>query len=204
MSGRRGDRLCTDDLWRLDIRPLAREGLLLPGSSFPLVWGPASAPSARLAVRCESSRVVLNSSWREGAVWREIVYEMRLATTNCRFGGVRQWWVCPGCGRRAAVLYGRGAFGCRGCLKLAYRSQRETPRDRAFRRANDMRRVFGWPPGVIQGHGPKPKNLHRATYLRLLRRYDAYVGAALDYMQQDLAASTASLAILRATNLRNR
>jgi hypothetical protein len=198
LSGRRGGRRCTDDLWRLDIRPLIREGRFVPGTEFQLTWGPASSPAARVVVHCKATWTVLESSWPEGAGWRTISFEVGLTSTPCHFGGSRWWWVCPGCRRRVAVLYGRGRFGCQECLQLAYRSQRETERARVLRRANAMRRLFGWPPGVIHGHGDKPKHLHGSTYRRMLRRYDADVHAFFVYMSQSLRAVEANLADIQA------
>jgi hypothetical protein len=40
--------------------------------------------------------------------------------------GARLFWVCPGCNRRAAILYRRwGRFRCRHCHGLTYRSAQE-------------------------------------------------------------------------------
>jgi hypothetical protein len=46
-------------------------------------------------------------------------------------GGVRHWWCCPGCGRRADSLYlpaGRERLGCRRCCRLTYRCQQTARR----------------------------------------------------------------------------
>jgi hypothetical protein len=55
-------------------------------------------------------------------------------------GGERYFFVCPpdcgGCGRRCYKLYLAGRyFLCRQCSGLAYSTQYETPRDRAYRSA---------------------------------------------------------------------
>jgi hypothetical protein len=67
--------------------------------------------------------------------------------TACRFGGFRPWFECPDCGRRVVKLYREyrsvGEFSewrlgrafCRHCLRLVYRSQRESPRGRRLLRA---------------------------------------------------------------------
>jgi hypothetical protein len=53
-------------------------------------------------------------------------YIVSLVTTDCNFGGVRYWFGCPLCGRRAAVLYlapGDVHFECRLCNNLSYWSR---------------------------------------------------------------------------------
>jgi Zn ribbon nucleic-acid-binding protein len=48
-----------------------------------------------------------------GTIW--------IVTTKCRYGGGRQWFECPGCKKRAAILYREeDDFRCRKCLKLGY------------------------------------------------------------------------------------
>ena len=50
---------------------------------------------------------------------------LRLAWTPCNYGGSRPWFLCPGCDRRAAILYVEGGrLLCRPCLGLSYPSQR--------------------------------------------------------------------------------
>ncbi len=61
-------------------------------------------------------------------------YKVQLTTTDCNFGGVRYWFICPFskngiyCGRRVAKLYkspGANYFGCRHCYDLSYESRNE-------------------------------------------------------------------------------
>jgi len=62
---------------------------------------------------------------------KDIVCEIKLETTPCRFGGLRYWFICPGleCGRRVGVLYRKyGVFACRLCHQLSYASQNENKR----------------------------------------------------------------------------
>jgi hypothetical protein len=69
---------------------------------------------------------------------RESDYWIQLETTPQPFGGRRWRFVCPRTGRRAAKLYlpnGAFTFASRQAYRLAYRSQREAPHDRALRRA---------------------------------------------------------------------
>jgi len=61
-------------------------------------------------------------------------YKIGLTTTQCRFGGVRYWFICPlsrngvPCGRRVGTLFlssGGKYFGCRHCCNLSYESRNE-------------------------------------------------------------------------------
>lgn len=86
-------------------------------------------------------------------------------------GRVRPWFICPGtgCGRRVAILYlgeQERHLLCRRCLQLAYPSQSESELLRARRRLDAARSRLG-PAG-----SPRPKGMHKRTFLRLLREYE--------------------------------
>jgi len=101
---------------------------------------------------------------------RESDYWIQLETTPQPFGGRRWWFVCPRTGRRAAKLYlpnGAFTFASRQAYRLAYRSQREAPHDRALRRAFKLRGKLG-ADGGIGDYVPKPKWMRWPTYDRKL------------------------------------
>lgn len=56
---------------------------------------------------------------------RDVRYKTYLTTTPCNYGGVRYWFVCPGCNKRVAVVYSHECdiFRCRHCVGLKYSSQ---------------------------------------------------------------------------------
>jgi len=66
----------------------------------------------------------------------EIEEVFRLEVTRPNYGGVRFWFLCPGCGRRRRKLYlppGRRLFRCRECHDLTYTCCRESHRyDRLY------------------------------------------------------------------------
>ncbi len=174
-SGRRNGGPVTADKQSIDIRQLDRDGLLDAGLSFSIVWKTGERRRASIRMDVETGKVMLGyrAEMSNGRSTR-FEYPVMLNRTECNFGGSRPWFICPCCKRRIAVLYlgGNSRFACRRCSKLAYRSQRETEDDRALRRINKLRRRLGWPPGVIHGHGAKPKGMHWTTFLRLLTAYD--------------------------------
>jgi len=62
-------------------------------------------------------------------------YKVEIVTTECHFGGVRYWFICPlvkngvPCRERVAKLYMRSRyFGCRKCHELVYSIQRYNSR----------------------------------------------------------------------------
>jgi len=60
-----------------------------------------------------------------------LAYLVPTITTVVPSGGVRRWWECPGCRRRADALYlpdGRDRLGCRRCCGLTYKSQQSAKR----------------------------------------------------------------------------
>lgn len=70
----------------------------------------------------------------------QISYVFNLLSTEPYIGGKRWWFQCPGdpwnpCKRRVGKLYlshKNDRFLCRHCLKLAYKSQLDSPQKRAF------------------------------------------------------------------------
>ena len=95
--------------------------------------------------------------------------------TDCHYGGARPWFLCPGCGRRVAILYGRKIerdgskipiqnriLKCRQCHALSYPSQHEEWHERMRRRAKKIRARIGGE------YAKKPKRMHWRTYNRLV------------------------------------
>jgi hypothetical protein len=84
-----------------------------------------------------------------------------------------QWWfVCPHTGQFAERMHlpsGAYTFACRKACRLAYRSQRETPRDRALSGAFALRRKLG-ADGGIGDYVTKPKGMHWRTFERAMER----------------------------------
>ena len=198
-SGRRdqGGKSTTSDYRALDVRRLQRDGLLSAGKSFGWSWTRNGEKVATINVRTEADRVILDyRHQRGGDEWKSQNYPVRIEWTSCNYGGSRAWFRCPaqGCGRRVAKLFlGSAIFACRHCYRLAYPCQRESADDRATRRADKIRDRLKWEPGILNGHGIKPKGMHMRTYQRLTIKHDAHVGISLNIMQQRLRMIEARL-----------
>ena len=88
--------------------------------------------------------------------------------TPLNFGGKRRWMLCPKCHyRRQSLFILGGELACRTCLQLRYECQHENKRSRMFRHADKIRRKLGWPLGIGNANGVKPKGMHKKTYNKL-------------------------------------
>lgn len=184
-SGRRwhsGSKETTDNYRILDIRRWQRGGLLEPDRTFGWQWSRNGETIASITVTPVRDRVILKYRHKRGdEEWKDECYPVRIGWTPCHYGGSRAWFICPaqGCSRRVAILYGGAIFACRHCYDLAYPSQRESPDDRAARRADKIRKRLDWKLGILNGNCGKPKSMHQRTYQRLVSEHEAFVEISL-------------------------
>lgn len=168
---------CAEDLWQVDVRLLQRRGLLVQGLEYGAPWPAGEQGTAYIRVNVHTEHLAICCTvGDQNGTPQEANFAVALERTACHLGGKRVWWRCPmaGCGRRVAILYCGAAIGCRHCLKLGYRCQRETAEDRASRQANKIRRRLGWVVGVLNPIGGKPKGMHWKTFNRLHALQDAH------------------------------
>jgi hypothetical protein len=118
-------RLTTEGVPRLDVRALARAGALLPGMTATVTWETGATITVAALVDNPDSLWLAYVVHGPGHLAQTVRERIGLVRTPCTFGGERVWVVCPGCGRRCAVLYDLGGFfQCRSCHRLAYHSSR--------------------------------------------------------------------------------
>ena len=180
-SGRHGGRPTTDDGLTLNLAKLLRDRLLRPGQDLggSLVWRNTRTSKQVGSIGYQASlgdeagrlRLSYTTTWASGEKHASD-YEVELTTTSQPFGGERWWFICPRTGRRVAKLHlppGALTFASRYAYQLGYKSQRETPRDRALSRAFKLRDRLG-ADGGIGDYVPRPKGMRFATYDEHLRR----------------------------------
>ena len=174
-SGRRtsyGGKTETGDAMPLDIRKLNRNGLLAPGNSFTWQWTVGNRPVAGLSIRAGCNEMTL--SYRKKTTGEIVEQRVEVETTTCTYGGTRPWFTCPRCHSRVAVIYAPGRyFACRKCCNLAYATQSARVGDRAMTKADKIRKRLGWPAGIANPTGGKPKGMHWKTFDRLRLQHDA-------------------------------
>ena len=190
-SGRRpgySGKHTTEDSLPLDIRRLRRVGALNPGRAVAWQWTFNDRVYASIQIRAEEWQITLSYLHTPaGGSAESISQTVRMETTPCALGGRRQWFTCPRCSLRVAVIYGVGRlFACRQCKDLAYACQGESGADRAARRADRIRKRLGWELGILNEPGLKPKGMHWRTYERLLAQHDDFVGVSLASMARKL------------------
>ena len=103
---------------------------------------------------------------------KEYSCDLKVSNTPCTYGGHRHWWHCPKCGRRVAVLYFNQSYQCRHCIGLNYQSQLQQPVDKLLNRVAVIRERLGWPQGIVNGHGGKPRGMWQKTYDKLVIEHD--------------------------------
>ena len=166
----------------IDVNRLHREGCLRPGWSGGWQWTREGEKVASINLRTEYDLLHLSYRWRIGdRPWEDVAETVRIVRVDCRFGGARPYFICPGivngiaCGRRVGKLYGPGRYYlCRHCYRLAHTSQSEGAWDRTLRRARKIRQRLGGSPSLATPIPLKPKGMWWRTYERLRRQSDLY------------------------------
>ena len=115
--------------------------------------------------------------WTRGERWGDAFGgDVEMDWTRLPSGGKRPWFLCPSCGRRCGVLYSIGSrIICRKCGGLSYESQNEPRHFRALRKALKIRGRLGGSADMTEPFPSRPRYMHRRTYQRLRRQYEAAV-----------------------------
>ena len=152
---------------RLDVRELARDGLLQ--GSGTITWSRGNRITGAVSVNGNGNEVTLTYV-SEGDKINE---KVRLDKTPVHFGGTRSWFLCGGCEGRVGVLYGGKYFRCRHCHNLRYASQRESKKFRAISKVRRIRRKLRGSANLLNSRPDRPRYMHKRTYARLVREEEA-------------------------------
>ena len=170
----------------LDIRKMVRTGCIKPRNWFGWQWSNDAGEkvaSVSCAVNEYADQLTVNYGWwrYDESERKEVKLSIGLTSTPCNYGGVRWWFRCPYCQRRAAVLFIMGsALRCATCSRMSYASQRGDAINRTWIKQQKLeaKLIKGW---------QKPKRMRLKTYERLragiieceIQREDAlYLAAA--------------------------
>ncbi len=172
---RTSTRRTCEDMHSVDVRDLARDGLLNHGSQGTLTWSRGNRVTGSIGVVGWGGSVEL--VYRVDG--KSVCQSVELDWTPCNYGGQRPWFRCPNCGRRSAVLYGGTRFWCRSCQDLDYQCQRENGEWAGLRRMHRaLKRLKVGTTGAV-GIPPRPKGMWRRTYEQQLAEYHAACEALL-------------------------
>lgn len=175
-SGRRwnlGARRTVESCPDLDVRRLVRDDSLESGNAYARSWRWRHGRQAEIGYRVHgdedgrAAALTLAYTVTMDGEAEVVTQPIALTWTPCHYGGQRPWFLCPGCGRSCAILYGRRRFACRTCQALAYSSQNESATDRQMRKAQAIRERLGGSANLGLPFPPKPPRMHWRTYWRL-------------------------------------
>jgi hypothetical protein len=172
-----GSAATTDEVNRVDIRYLRKQGWLYPGARGSLSWSCGGEPSGNVGYSISGNTFTLDYKSRQyGEEWEPVTLHVPMVTTPCRYGGQRYYFQCRGlgCGRRCEVLYSAGKyFVCRKCAGLLYSSQKGGVIDRLIEAKHKLgKQIFD---DYSDGYGwRKKKGMHQKTFDRLYAKYQAY------------------------------
>lgn len=111
-------------------------------------------------------------------------YDVGITTTKCNYGGKRYWFICPKCSKRVGVLFCNGYYVCRHCIGVNYQTQLMQPIDKLFHKVAAIRQRLKWQHGIVNGHGERPKGMHKTTFNRLIAEHDAIVSKIIGVMSK--------------------
>lgn len=160
-AGRPGRHRQTHSMRTVDVRRLAREKLLYDGASFGWKWWDESGKqTASIWMRVEGGAVGFDYRLNDE---HDVDDRAQLVRTDCNYGGTRQWFACPCCGGRCAVLYLGKRVACRKCHQLKYASQSDDLMRAIWRRKGKLAVHIGSNSADWQW-ATKPKGMHYATF----------------------------------------
>jgi hypothetical protein len=180
MGGHGSGRYCRwsntttlEEVKRIDIRYMRRQGLLRPNRTGSLNWTYNGEPAGDIRYSCHADRIVFNYRFRSGGGdWEPVEQVVYFDRTPCHIGGDRLWFRCPYCHRRCDVLAIADKYpACRKCYRLPYRSQCEDCLGRLQRRQEKLEAML-W--------GDKRKWWRKAKRERLEAEWERIAIAADD------------------------
>jgi len=135
-----------DDTKKINISFLKKHKYFTGWKSGMMTWtngysGHKSSVSVEVSTMNGDSylRIHYTQTDRDTNEKKDFDYKIPLATTPCRYGGKRYWFICPWyksgvyCGKRVGTLYKDGDyFACRHCYELTYNSRKVNRRYKMF------------------------------------------------------------------------
>jgi hypothetical protein len=175
-------RVRLEDGPKLDLNRLIREGFAKQGEKRRryICWTLTSTGETVAAGDVETELRADGDGWLTLKLG-ELDQRIKLRGAPRRFGGFQWYFLCPATWRPVSVLWfppGAKRFQSRQTWgrQVAYGSQFDTPSDRAFSRAEEIRNRLGGRDFVAPDGSapPKPKGMHWRTYGALLECCEAY------------------------------
>lgn len=148
-AGRKRHHQRTNDFLRISIYELHRLRALRNGAHFTATHG---------------NKIFMGFRVTEGLILvkNDFATTVKITWTQCNLGGSRQWFQCPNCIGRIAILYAdSSSWACAKCRQLRYQCQSEDWIARGWRREYKLRSKLA--PG---GFGRR-RRMHQSTYSKI-------------------------------------
>lgn len=193
----------------LDLAWLRRTGNCAPGHTGRITWSARGVEKASVGYTVEFGGLRLCYQLGTAGSVASVTEFLPIVTTATQFGGRRQWFSCPGCGRRCRIVYRQERFRCRRCLGAHHASKYQNTaanicaRRWRLRSQLEGREGMALPLGLDDGFPPKPPRMHWTTYRRLQsmdqrleRRWNGWVHSKLQRVNPRLKEGDEFLARL--------
>jgi len=178
--GNYGGKSLIEECLMISTYRLNRMGLLKQSSTAVLSWQNSqgeSAGSVKLSIDLIAKKCVLDyaTTNRYTQTKKQLHYSILLTTAKCNYGGLRYWFLCPGCGKRYACLYSGGSyFLCRRCHGLTYASQCESHNTMFDLIWSTQNRIEKLQSKVKRSHHRGRPTIPVKRLLRAVRRLECY------------------------------
>lgn len=162
-SGRLGSKPKSEEVFKIDVRQMKRNGSLQSGATSTNRWTRGDVLLAEISMTSWMNQVIIHTSPEQ---------KVNLTWTSCNYGGQRPWFLCPSCNRRSAILYITSAsLACSTCQNITYYCRSEGQIDRMLRKKNKLRKRLIVDDGWGLDFFCRPKGMHQKTYDRLLSEF---------------------------------
>ena len=182
----------------ISVTQLRESGVFTSGEKVEWSQWPGGGLLRQVAVRAVMDQALVIVAVYLGAHGQPQVAEatVRLAWSDCHFGGRRPWFLCPAlndqvpCERRVTKLHlsPGGSFLCRQCAALDYKSDHVLSWQRPLLRAQKILRRLGGSGSLGDGFPDRPKGMHFDIWDSSRRRahnhLDAYARGGYAYMKE--------------------
>ncbi|PKI01915.1 hypothetical protein [Glaciecola sp. 33A] len=160
----------TEDFFSIDLRKLTKLVPFDQNCQFTLEWRNRNTVNASIDCRLIDEVLELHYSISKRVERTSAVDYVNITKTPCNFGGVRRWLLCPGCNKKALILYIASNFRCRTCHNIYHTSSNEGSLFRATRAVcKEQNKLNGKHLKPMDGISAisKPKWMRYKTYARL-------------------------------------
>ncbi len=172
---RRSASQCCEDTLRLNVSDFTKKGCFKDNTQGYVTWSVNDVTQNKLAFFYHQDALHLTYTVKSSSALtepRNVEQKIYVSRTPCHYGGLRTWFVCGCCKKRAAKLFlVHTHFYCRRCQKLPYKSQQMSKVDRLYARKHELgAKTFSF---YEHGEGwGKPKGQHWTTFEKNKAKYD--------------------------------